>query len=112
MLVALLGVVAGTLVLLSMRGGTVLVFLGDIFGVLVLLSPIFYWIGREHHKDQIMAQFWNEKFKTGEIMIKRLIIALFAATILVVAGSGCRTAHGAGEDMEKAGEKVQENTPP
>jgi len=45
-------------------------------------------------------------------MIKRLVFALFAAAILVAAGSGCRTAHGAGEDIEKAGEKIQENTPP
>ena len=45
-------------------------------------------------------------------MIKRLIIALFAAGIFVVAGTGCHTAHGAGEDIEKAGEKIQEHTPP
>ena len=45
-------------------------------------------------------------------MIKRLIMALFAAGIFVVAGTGCHTAHGAGEDIEKAGEKIQEHTPP
>ena len=45
-------------------------------------------------------------------MIKRFIMALFATAVLVAAGTGCRTAHGAGEDMEKAGEKIQEKTPP
>jgi predicted small secreted protein len=45
-------------------------------------------------------------------MIKRLIIALFATAIFVAAGTGCRTAHGAGEDIERAGEKIQEHTPP
>jgi len=45
-------------------------------------------------------------------MIKRLIIALFAAAIFVVASTGCRTAHGAGEDIERAGENIQEHTPP
>lgn len=45
-------------------------------------------------------------------MIKRFIMALFAMAVLVAAGTGCRTAHGAGEDMERAGEKIQEHTPP
>jgi len=45
-------------------------------------------------------------------MIKRILFAFFAAVILVTAGSGCRTAHGAGEDIERAGEKIQEHTPP
>jgi len=45
-------------------------------------------------------------------MLKRILMALFAVAVLVAAGSGCRTAHGAGEDIEKAGEKIQEHTPP
>jgi predicted small secreted protein len=43
-------------------------------------------------------------------MIKRLLFAFFAAAILVAAGTGCRTVHGAGEDIEKAGEKIQEHS--
>jgi len=60
----------------------------------------------------------NQADKSGSVkikrmhMIKRLIIALFAAGIFVVAGTGCHTPHGAGEDIEKAGEKIQEHTPP
>jgi len=45
-------------------------------------------------------------------MLKRILMALFAVAVLLAAGSGCRTAHGAGEDIEKAGEKIQEHTPP
>ena len=45
-------------------------------------------------------------------MIKRLMMALFAIALVVAAGTGCRTAHGAGEDMENAGQKIQDNTPP
>jgi len=43
-------------------------------------------------------------------MLKRLIIVLFAASIVLAASTGCRTAHGFGEDMEKAGDKIQEKT--
>ena len=45
-------------------------------------------------------------------MFKRLILGLFAAAILLAIGNGCRTAHGAGEDIERAGQKIQDNTPP
>jgi len=58
----------------------------------------------------------HSKYGSVEIkrknMIKRLIMALFAAGIFVVAGTGCHTAHGAGEDIERAGEKIQDHTPP
>jgi predicted small secreted protein len=43
-------------------------------------------------------------------MIKRIIIGMFALALLVVAGTGCRTAHGFGEDMEHAGDKIQQKT--
>ena len=43
-------------------------------------------------------------------MIKRIVMLLVAAVTLVTAATGCRTAHGAGEDMERAGEKIQEKT--
>ena len=45
-------------------------------------------------------------------MIKRFIIALFAMGLLAIASTGCNTVHGAGEDIEHAGDKIQENTPP
>ena len=40
---------------------------------------------------------------------QRLVLALIAV-FLTVAATGCRTAHGAGEDLENAGEKIQEGT--
>jgi predicted small secreted protein len=43
-------------------------------------------------------------------MIKKLFITLFATVLLVAAGTGCRTAHGFGEDMEKAGDEIQKGT--
>ena len=43
-------------------------------------------------------------------MIKRIVILLVATVTLITAATGCRTAHGAGEDMERAGEKIQEKT--
>jgi predicted small secreted protein len=43
-------------------------------------------------------------------MIKKILLLAFATLSLVIAGTGCRTAHGAGEDMERAGEKIQEKT--
>jgi predicted small secreted protein len=43
-------------------------------------------------------------------MIKKILLLAFAAFSLVTAVTGCRTAHGAGEDMERAGEKIQDKT--
>ena len=41
--------------------------------------------------------------------IKRLLLAV--AAVLVMAATGCKnTAHGVGQDVEKAGEKIQEKT--
>ncbi len=45
-------------------------------------------------------------------MIKRLLLMAFAAAALVVGVAGCHTAHGAGEDLSTAGDKIQNNTPP
>jgi len=45
-------------------------------------------------------------------MIKRLVIAIFATGLLVIASTGCNTVHGAGEDIEHAGDKIQEHTSP
>jgi predicted small secreted protein len=47
---------------------------------------------------------------TGEIMINRIIVMAFAAALLVMASTGCHTARGFGEDMEHAGEKIQDKT--
>ncbi len=45
------------------------------------------------------------------IHFNRLIIVLFAAALLGLAGAGCKhTAHGAGQDIEKIGDKIQEKT--
>jgi predicted small secreted protein len=42
---------------------------------------------------------------------KRFVTALFAAALLGLAATGCKhTANGAGKDIEKAGEKIQEKT--
>jgi predicted small secreted protein len=43
-------------------------------------------------------------------MIKKILLLLFAASALVTSFTGCRTAHGAGEDMERAGQKIQDKT--
>jgi predicted small secreted protein len=43
-------------------------------------------------------------------MIKKILLLAFAVLSLVTAVTGCRTAHGAGEDMERAGQKIQEKT--
>ena len=50
------------------------------------------------------------KINQEKHMLKRLIMILFAASIVLAAGTGCRTAHGFGEDMEKAGDKIQDKT--
>jgi predicted small secreted protein len=45
-------------------------------------------------------------------MLKRLVLGLFAAAVLLAVGNGYRTAHGAGEDISHVGDKIQEHTPP
>jgi predicted small secreted protein len=41
----------------------------------------------------------------------KCIATFLCAALLAVIATGCRhTAHGVGEDMEKAGEKIQEKT--
>ena len=41
---------------------------------------------------------------------KHVIILLFVTALLAIVGIGCETAHGFGKDVEKAGEKIQEDT--
>jgi predicted small secreted protein len=54
----------------------------------------------------------EETNKQPTFMTKRIVLMLFATVALVVGAVGCRTAHGAGEDIENAGQKIQEHTPP
>lgn len=42
--------------------------------------------------------------------MKKAIFAFLLGTVLMAIGSGCRTARGFGEDMEKAGDKIQQKT--
>ena len=42
--------------------------------------------------------------------IKRIVVLLFVTSLLVIAGVGCNTAHGFGEDLQNAGEGIQKNT--
>jgi len=42
--------------------------------------------------------------------MKKLVLAFLLGAVFVAVGSGCRTAHGFGEDMQKAGDKIQEKT--
>ena len=49
--------------------------------------------------------------KTNQItLVQRLVLLLLVTGLLAIVGVGCRTAHGFGEDMQKAGEGIQEGT--
>ena len=49
--------------------------------------------------------------KTNKSNLKSFVLGLCAMVILVTLATGCRnTAHGVGQDIEKAGEKIQEKT--
>lgn len=43
-------------------------------------------------------------------LTKRLVIFLFATSLLIGAGMGCQTARGFGKDVERTGEKIQDGT--
>jgi predicted small secreted protein len=43
-------------------------------------------------------------------ILKKSLICLFLAIMGLTAFSGCRTAHGFGEDIENAGEAIQKGT--
>lgn len=46
-----------------------------------------------------------------KVTIKQFVITLFALALFGSVVSGCKnTAHGAGKDIEKMGEKIQEKT--
>ena len=63
-----------------------------------------------------MSQSNAGKITANKERMKRILLTLLVAIVLSSAVSGCRTARGAGEDMEKAGQKIQdkadEHTPP
>ena len=42
--------------------------------------------------------------------VQSIVLSLLVTTLLAIVGVGCNTAHGFGEDMEKAGEKIQDGT--
>ena len=42
--------------------------------------------------------------------IKRIVVLLFVAAFLALAGLGCNTAHGFGKDVSKAGDSIQNGT--
>ena len=42
--------------------------------------------------------------------IRRIVLLLFVTALIAIGGMGCNTAHGFGQDMEKAGDKIQEGT--
>lgn len=54
----------------------------------------------------------DRKTKTADIMIKRILLLSFALFSLLMGATACHTAHGAGEDISTAGDKIQQNTPP
>jgi predicted small secreted protein len=43
-------------------------------------------------------------------IVKRVLLLLLAAISLVGTFTGCRTAHGFGEDMENLGDTIQDHT--
>jgi predicted small secreted protein len=57
-----------------------------------------------------------EEYQTSAVqkmvMIKRMVLLLFATLTLVLGSVGCRTVHGAGEDIQNVGQSIQEHTPP
>jgi predicted small secreted protein len=52
----------------------------------------------------------EENLANEEYMMKRILLALIAIAILSTAVTGCRTAHGLGEDIENTGQKLQQKT--
>ena len=43
-------------------------------------------------------------------LIKRIIVLLFIFALVAVAGLGCHTAHGFGQDMQDAGQGIKNGT--
>ena len=43
-------------------------------------------------------------------LIKRILVLLFLSALVAVAGLGCHTAHGFGQDMQDAGQGIKNGT--
>lgn len=43
-------------------------------------------------------------------LFKRIVALLFLAALVAVAGLGCHTAHGFGQDMQDAGQGIKNGT--
>ena len=52
----------------------------------------------------------NRNPSTNIILIKRLFVLLFVTASLAMLGLGCNTAHGFGQDMQNAGQSIQDGT--
>ena len=48
--------------------------------------------------------------KASHITLVKLLLLLFLAILPAFVGVGCNTAHDFGQDMEKAGTKIQDGT--
>jgi predicted small secreted protein len=54
---------------------------------------------------------WGKIEKLGDnLMAKRILMLVLTMAAILTATVGCRTAHGFGEDMSHAGEKLQDKT--
>ncbi|PWU15735.1 MAG: entericidin [Verrucomicrobia bacterium] len=42
--------------------------------------------------------------------IRKLLFLVFSSISLIVSVAGCHTIHGAGEDIERTGQKIQEHS--
>jgi len=60
--------------------------------------------GSSQERVALMAR----RTKRGNI--RNLILAIVLGSALMALVSGCRTAHGFGEDMQNAGDKIQQKT--
>ena len=56
------------------------------------------------------AETQNETRHPMIPLFKRLVVPLCLTALLALVSLGCRTANGFGQDMEKAGEKIQDGT--
>jgi predicted small secreted protein len=43
-------------------------------------------------------------------LIKRIVVLLFLAALVTIAGMGCNTANGFGKDVQDAGQGIQNGT--
>ena len=70
---------------------------------LALKGPMEWNLELEHLQPS-KVQITNNQGKS----MKRLLFAFFAAVLLTVSITGCNTTRGAGKDIEKAGEGIQD----